>query len=593
MQRKTLSVLVMAAMIGLSGCSKEEVPAPQDEIITPEQSASAESKEQAPSTLPASAETFSVVEASFSDMQAAMDEGRTTSEAIVQQYLTRIEQYNPLLGAAITIADDALAQARKLDQERANGNVRGPLHGIPIALKDNIHTTDMPTTGGALAFEDFTPPYEATLVDNLREAGAIIIAKTTLTELANWVATGMPNNYNAVNGYGYNPYDPRMDPREGFNDGRGVLDTGGSSSGIGTAANLWAANVGTETSGSLEIPSNNTRLVGIKPTVGRVSRYGIIPITADQDTAGAMAKTVADAATLLAAMESDDSNDPDTGVCPPPGDDGYSEHFLKDGLQGVRIGIPRAFYYEAFTPPGENKPRGGLTEAQAEVMKNAIAALKVAGATVVDPANIPSVTSGDPDANQLLFGNCYDTPQGKGGDTNCSVVMKYGMKRDFNKWLDSLGDSAPVESLTALREFNEAHREENAIKYDQAELDISDQMDVYDDRERYNADREKDILLTRTLGIDAAMKEHQLDALMFPAWYGENIINKAGYPVIAVPFSEVPNTLDPPLPEGFDPKPIPFGVTFVGTACSEGKLIEMAYGFEQATLGRKPPEVAP
>ena len=164
--------------------------------------------------------------------------------------------------------------------------MRGPLHGIPIALKDNIHTTDMPTTGGALAFEGLVPPYEATLTRNLREAGAIIIAKTVMTELANWVASGMPGNYSALAGFGMNPYDPRRDPREKPGDGRPVLGTGGSSSGIGTAASFWAANVGTETSGSILSPANQTMLVGIKPTVGRISRYGVIPITADQDTPG-------------------------------------------------------------------------------------------------------------------------------------------------------------------------------------------------------------------------------------------------------------------------------------------------------------------
>ena len=182
------------------------------------------------------------------------------------------------------------------------GKIRGPLHGIPIALKDNIHTTDMRTTGGALAFEGLVPPYEATLTKNLRDAGAIIIAKTGMTELANWVAgapTPMPGNYNGLAGYGYNPYDPRRDPREATFDGRPALGTGGSSSGVGTAANFWAGNVGTETSGSMLSPSNQNMLAGIKPTVGRISRYGVIPITADQDTAGPMAKSVTDVAIML------------------------------------------------------------------------------------------------------------------------------------------------------------------------------------------------------------------------------------------------------------------------------------------------------
>src|SRR5579872_6911852 len=236
---------------------------------------------------------FNVVEATIPEMQAALKSGRVTSHELVLQYLARIATYEDKLHAAITINPNALNEADELDRERKAGKIRGPLHGIPIALKDNIQTTDMPTTGGALAFAGFVPPYEATLTKNLREAGAIIIAKTTLIELANWVAgppTPMPGNYNAVGGFGMNPYDPRRDPREGFADGRPVMQTGGSSSGIGTAATLWAGNVGTETSGSVLSPSNQNMLVGIKPTVGRISRYGVIPITADQDTPGPMTK---------------------------------------------------------------------------------------------------------------------------------------------------------------------------------------------------------------------------------------------------------------------------------------------------------------
>ena len=259
-----------------------------------------------PARAPAARRRFSVVEAGISDMQTAMKEGRVTSRELVIQYLARIGTYEPLLHAALAVSTEALNDADRLDRERAMGKVRGPLHGVPVALKDNIQTTTMPTTGGALAFDRFVPPEEATLTRNLREAGAVVIAKTGMTELANWVAgdpTPMPTNYNAVGGFGFNPYDPRRDPREGTFDGRPALQTGGSSSGIGTAANLWAANVGTETSGSILSPSNQTMLVGIKPTVGRVSRHGVIPITADQDTPGPMAKTVADAAILLGALE--------------------------------------------------------------------------------------------------------------------------------------------------------------------------------------------------------------------------------------------------------------------------------------------------
>src|SRR5437763_3213171 len=290
---------------------------------------------------------FTVVEATISEMRAALEQGRVTSHEIVRQDLVRIATYEDRLHAAITVNPRALEEADARDRERAQGRIRGPLHGIPVALKDNIHTTDMRTTGGALAFENLVPPYEATITKNLRDAGAIILAKTTLTELANWVAgapTPMPGNYNAVAGQGYNPYDPRKDPREATFDGRPALNTGGSSSGAGTAASFWAANVGTETSGSILSPSNQNMLAGIKPTVGRVSRYGVIPITADQDTPGPMAKFVTDAAIILGAIEGLDPNDPATNACAPNGD--YTKFLKLDGLKGTRIGIPRAFYID-------------------------------------------------------------------------------------------------------------------------------------------------------------------------------------------------------------------------------------------------------
>ena len=214
-------------------------------------------------------------------MQTAMASGSLTSRQLVEQYLIRLELYEDRLNAALTINPRALEEADRLDRERAQGKIRGPLHGIPIALKDNIHTTDMPTTGGALAFRGYMPPYEATLTKNLRDAGAIIIAKAGLTELANWVAgnpTAMPGNYNAVGGFAFNPYDPRPDPREATFDGRpGARRPAARARGSASAANLWAASVGTDTGGSVISPSNANMLVGIRPTIGRISRYGVIP----------------------------------------------------------------------------------------------------------------------------------------------------------------------------------------------------------------------------------------------------------------------------------------------------------------------------
>jgi amidase len=606
MMKHTLTIAATLLVVGASLPAKQAARAPQP---TP----------------------LNVFEASIADMQAAMKAGRTTSYAITQQYLVRIGMYEDKLRAAITVNPKALEEAAARDRERAQARVRGPLHGIPIALKDNIHTTDMPTTGGALAFEFLIPPYEATLTKNLRDAGAVIIAKTGMTELANYVTGGMPTNYNAIHGYGMNPYDPRRDPRISA-DGRPVLQTGGSSSGIGTAANFWAGNVGTETSGSILSPANQNMLAAVKPTVGRISRHGVIPIVADQDTPGPMAKYVMDVAIMMGALEgrAPDPQDPATKVCtPPPGND-YTKLLRPDGLKGARIGIPRKNYYEPFTIPGTDRPRGGLNPAQTKVMEEAIAALKAAGAIVID-VDIPSILEKEPKENLLTAGQ--------------SSVLSYGMKRDFNAWLASLGPAAPVKSLTELREWNKAHEKMGAIKYGQTLLDASDALDLEKERAKYEEDRARDIRLGGTNGIDAAVKAHNLDALLFPGPSSAGIASRPGYPTVLVPFGMIPNTpgnpggrggrggapgsapaagtgaattttttsttttpapptppgaapgttaANPPapaapFPPGFDPKPQPYGVGFTGPACSEPKLLQVAYAFEQATKKRVPP----
>ena len=533
---------------------------------------------------------FSVVEATIPEMQEALRSGRVTSRDLVTQSLLRIALYEDTLNAVMTVNRHALDEADRLDRERAAGKARGPLHGIPVALKDNIHTTHMPTTGGALAFVGLIPPYEATLTKNLREAGAIILAKTGMTELANWISTRpMPTNYNSVHGYAFNPYDARRDPRETIADGRPVLATGGSSSGIGTAVSFWAANVGTETSGSILSPSNQNMLAGIKPTVGRVSRYGVIPITADQDTPGPMARTVTDAAIVLGVLEGErpDPNDPATSKCSPPPNHDYTAYLKRDGLRGARIGIPRAFYYDKFTPPGATRPRGGLNPEQLASMNDAIAVMKAQGAVIVDPADIPSVIDPDENRNYLLWGICTDMDDLKA--RKCSIDFAYGMHRDFNAWLRSLGDAAPVKTLTELRDWNRKYEKLGTLKYGQGILDFSDAMDEQIFRARYEADRARDIELAGTHGIDEVMKKHRLDALIFPAGYGASIAARPGYPTVIVPFGMVPNTGSPAFAESFQAKSSPFGVSFTGMACSEPTLLRLAYSFEQATKRRVPP----
>jgi len=306
-----------------------------------------------------------------------------------------------------------------------------------------------------------------------------------------------------------------------------------------------------------------------------VSRYGVIPITADQDTPGPMARSVADAATLLGVLEGQvpDPHDAATRACAPPPRGDYTVFLRADALKGARIGIPRAFFYR------------GLTGTERQAMIDAMAALKAAGATVVDPADLPSLLAPGPD-NIESWPVCSGLGDAKGRDEDCSVVLKYGMKRDFNAWLASLGAAAPVKSLTELRAWNRAHESEGTLKYGQAQLDISDEMDVVADRARYERDRERDVRLTGSNGIDAAMTEHRLDALLFPGPIGAAVAAKPGYPTVIVPFATVPNLLAPP---GSGARPTPFGVSFTGGACSEPRLIALAYAFEQATKRRKPP----
>ncbi len=522
-------------------------------------------------------EPFDVVEATIPEMQQAMEEGRVTSRELVEAHLVRIAMYEEEVNAVIAVNPRALEEADRLDRERAEGNVRGPLHGIPVALKDNVHTTDVATTGGALAFEDYLPPYDATLTTNLREAGAVILAKTVMTELANFTAQGMPGNYSAIGGYGMNPYDPRRDPREGTNDGRPVLGVGGSSSGIGTAMSFWAGNVGTETSGSILSPANANMLAGVKPTVGRISRWGVIPITGDQDTAGPMTRTVTDAAIMLGVLEgaAPDPNDPATQLCEPPPDGDYTQFLDAEALQGARIGIPRALYYDSVQVPGSDAWRGGLTGEAREAMMDAIDILRERGAVIVDPADIPSVLAEEADENLMSAGN--------------SSVLFYGMKRDFNAWLESLGGTAPVANLTELREWNRAHESAGALKYGQLRLDQSDAIDLEGDRARYEEDRARDLRLNGEMGIDAALAGHDLDALLFPGSGGAGIAARPGYPTVIVPFALVDAEPDPPMPEGFDLQPRPFGVSFTASACSEPRLLALAYAFEQATMRRIAP----
>ncbi|NDP44053.1 MAG: hypothetical protein GZ089_15265, partial [Aromatoleum sp.] len=310
---------------------------------------------------------------------------------------------------------------------------------------------------------------------------------------------------------------------------------------------------------------------------------------------GPMARTVTDAAILMGVLESGvpDPDDAATTRCtPPPGRD-YTKFLRREGLRGARIGIPRAYFYDKMTVPGEKEPRGGLDADRAKLMADAIDILRREGAVIVDPADLPSVLDPEPTGNVLAFDTCSGVNNGTGKDAGCSVVFKYGMKRDFNAWLASLGTAAPVKSLTELRIFNLTHTRGNAIRYGQSNLDISDEMDLRTDRARYDADRAKDLMLAEERGLKAAIASHHLDALVFPGWPAAGIASRPGYPIIVVPFGTVAASGPNPYPAGFDPKPAPYSVGFVGLACSEPRLIELTYAFEQATKRRVPPPATP
>jgi amidase len=520
--------------------------------------------------------SLQLVEASVPELQLALRSHLITSEQLVQMYLNRIAAYDdvgPLLNSFIHLNPNALEEARARDRDRIRGQSRGPLFGIPVLLKDNINTRDMPTTAGSVALEGSVPPTDAFITNKLRDAGAIILGKATLTEFANFIAIGMPSGYSSLGGYGFNAYDPRPLPG---GDGRPVLTPGGSSSGSGIAvsASLVAVAIGTETSGSILSPGSSNGVVGIKPTVGLVSRKGILPITADQDTAGPLARTVEDAAILLSEVAGHDPNDPATAPCLIPGNcfSDYTRFLDKHALRGARIAVPRVPYWN------------GFTAAQQQLMLNAIAALREEGAFVADPYEIPN------QAAISAFGICTSFP----APANCSTVLMYGQKHDLNIYLTSR-PNAPVHTLADIIAFNNAHPAV-ALRYGQAIFLAAQQLDVSPgsaDTQRYLADRALDLSLTRT-GLDAVFNgldgiqgtDDDFDAILFPQNRGAAAPAKAGYPSIVVPGGFMP-------PSAPVINPAPFGVTFTGRAFSEPRLIALAYAFEQATKLRQPPASTP
>jgi amidase len=553
---------------------------------------------------PAAIETLSeaLVERSIASLQDDLASMRVTSRQLVLAYTMRIQTANPKLNAVISLNSKALEEATVLDAERASGMLRGPLHGIPIAVKDNIQAVGMPTTAGTIALKDWEPPFDASVVENLKASGAIVLAKTTLTELANFFSTSTDfvGGWNALKGFSFTPYDLRLDPREGFT-AKPVAPAGGSSNGGGTAASLWAANVGTETSGSILDPALCNMLVGLKPTLGRLSRYGIIPITSDQDTAGPMGRTVSDVAVLLGAMEGKavDPNDSSTSKCQPPANRDYTA-FLKDkDLTGVRIGVPRA-YTTKKVKIGDRDPESWGSEIVAgDVFEKVIEVLKSRGATIVENADLPSYAATNPQDN--IWGWYFCTSEAKGADSKvCSDVLRYGMRRDFAKWLASVqAKPPPFKSLTELVAFNAANKD-TAIPFGQDILEAVELQDSPEDASKYGADRAKDVRLAESQGLQSAMLSAQVDVLVMPDRSGYEVAAIAGYPSIMVPAGKVSYDSqvvesygEPPYPANFEIIPVPWGVSFIGKPCEEGKLLKVAFHYEQASKAAGLARVAP
>jgi amidase len=495
---------------------------------------------------------FELDEVGIRELQAHLASGKYTSKDLVRKYLERIDEIDkrgPKINSVIEVNPDSESIAEALDRERKDKGPRGPLHGIPLLIKDNIDTADrMMTTAGSLALVGAKPQQDAFIVKRLRDSGAVIMGKTNLSEWANFRSTKSSSGWSGRGGQTKNPYALDRNPC-------------GSSSGSGAAAasNLCAATIGTETDGSIVCPSSANSLVGIKPTLGLVSRSGIIPIAHSQDTAGSMARTVSDAAIVLGALVGTDPRDPSTKARPGKSYADYTQFLDKDGLRGARIGVARKHF--------------GFNDHVERVMTDLIKEIRSLGAVIVDPADIPS--------------------SGKFDDSELEVLL-FEFKADLNAYLAGLGPNAPVRSLKEIIAFNEKHSDREMPFFGQDLFIKAEAKGPLTDK-TYRAALRKNHLLSRAQGIDLIMRQKRLDALIAPtggpAWPTDWINGDhfsggyssasavAGYPHITVPAGYVFG--------------LPFGISFFGGAYSEPKLIKYAYAFEQATKVRKTPRFLP
>ncbi|MFQ5637912.1 MAG: amidase [bacterium] len=495
---------------------------------------------------------FDLDELTIVDLQAGMKSGKFTARSITEMYLERIkeiDQQGPSLNSIIELNPDALAIADKLDEERGKNRVRSSMHGIPVLIKDNIDTADrMTTTAGSLALKGSIAAQDSFVAQKLRQAGAIILGKTNLSEWANFRSTSSSSGWSGRGGQTRNPYALDRNP------------CGSSSgSGVAAAANLCSVAIGTETNGSVVCPSSANGIVGIKPTVGLVSRSGIIPIAHTQDTAGAMARTVSDAATLLGVLTGMDPRDKATQQSKGKAHGDYTRFLDAKGMTGARIGVARNYF--------------GFHAKVDKLMEDAIETMKKLGAIMVDPADIET--------------------RRKYGDSGFEVLL-YEFKTDLNKYLARLSTEVAVHSLQELIEFNEANKDAEMPYFGQEILHRAHEKGDLSSPE-YKEALKKVRRLSRDEGIDATLKKHRLDAIIAPtggpAWVtdwvnGDHFSGgssspaaRAGYPNITVPAGFVHG--------------LPVGISFFSRAYSEPVLIKIAYAFEQATKHRKRPQFLP
>jgi amidase len=496
--------------------------------------------------------SFEFDEMTVTEMQEGMASGRFSAHSITDKYLARIESIDkrgPAINSVIEVNPDAISIAKALDKERKQKHVRGPLHGIPVLIKDNIDTADrMMTTAGSLALVGSKPPKDSMVAQKLREAGAVILGKTNLSEWANIRSNQSTSGWSGRGGQTKNPY---------------VLDRNpcgsSSGSGAGVSANLCAVAIGTETDGSIVCPASANGVVGLKPTVGLISRSGIIPISHSQDTAGPLCRTVRDAAILLGLLTGVDEEDKATSESRGKSYADYTQFLVADGLRGARIGVVRGTF--------------GFSAAVDAVMAIALEQLKSQGAVLIDPAEIET--------------------RGKFDDSESTVFM-YELKADLNAYLARLGPRAPVHTLQEIIEFNEKHSEQEMPYFGQ-ELFLKSQLKGPLTSQEYLDALKKNLQLSRIEGIDAVMDKHKLDALVGPtggpAWLTDLVAGDhfgggsstpaavAGYPNINVPAGYVYG--------------LPVGISFFGRAWSEPVLIRIAYAYEQASKNRKPPQFIP